>query len=185
MTDKQNLKLLLLNKSYKYRDNPPFTLRSGRTSPHYVDCKLTTCDPYGLYWVGKIVYDMVKGLYIQAIGGLTMGADPIAYATALTSFPSKAHSPIRAFSVRKKEKDHGTKRLIEGDVRLGDRVVIVDDVITTGGSTIQAIEAARGFGLIVVKVVVIVDRQEGGKEEIQKHVPIVESIFTLDELKKE
>jgi orotate phosphoribosyltransferase len=117
---------------------------------------------------------------VTGVGGLTFGADPLAVATA---FASELKSrPINAFSIRKTRKDHGMIRWIEGDVQPGERVAIIDDVATTGGSTIKAIERARSEGLEVVRAVILVDRQEGGIDNIRQHVPNVSSIVTRDEL---
>ena len=118
---------------------------------------------------------------MDAIGGLTMGADPIAHATALTSYLKGG--PINAFSVRQRPKDHGTGGVLVGDVTPGDRVVVVEDVVTTGGSALRAVAAARHFGLTVVKVLILVDRQEGGKEAVEQEVPEVEAVFTISDLR--
>jgi orotate phosphoribosyltransferase len=118
---------------------------------------------------------------VQAIGGLTLGADPLAHAVALISY--QKGRPINSFTVRKEAKEHGTGGLVVGDVRPGDRVVILEDVITTGGSAIQAVTAARDFGLEVTKVIVLVDREEGGKEAVENVVPQVEAVFTLSQFK--
>jgi orotate phosphoribosyltransferase len=136
-----------------------------------------THNAQGLFLIGEIFFDLIKDLEVEAIGGLTMGADPIAHAVALTSFMKG--KPINAFSVRKEPKGHGAGGLVVGDVQPGDRVVIVEDVITTGGSTLRAIGAARELGLQVVKVLILVDRQEGGKEEVEQAAPQVEAVFTL------
>ncbi|MDO8095020.1 MAG: phosphoribosyltransferase family protein, partial [Candidatus Brocadiales bacterium] len=122
----------------------------------------------------------VKPLHINAIGGLTLGADPIAFATAMVS--GMKDDTINAFVVRKKAKEHGMMKWIEGNVREGDKVVVVDDVVTTGQSTIEAIDRARESNLNIIKAIALVDRQEGGRENIEmKGVP-VESIFTRDDL---
>jgi orotate phosphoribosyltransferase len=174
---RQELLQLLKEKSYKYRPEQPFKLASGRESPYYVDCRPTTHNARGLALIGEIFFDLVKDLEVAAMGGLTMGADPIAHAVALTSYLKGR--PINSFSVRKEAKGHGTGGLIVGDVQPGDRVVIVEDVITTGGSTIQAVRAAREFGLKVVKVLILVDREEGGKEAVEQVIPQVEAVFTI------
>jgi orotate phosphoribosyltransferase len=114
------------------------------------------------------------------VGGLTFGADPIAVAASFVSWIK--HQPIKAFSIRKTQKDHGIVKWIEGDLGSGDKVAIVEDVATTGGSAIKAIERARSEGLIVERVVVMVDRQEGGVENIKKLVPDVVSLITREEL---
>ncbi|MBW2611138.1 MAG: orotate phosphoribosyltransferase [Deltaproteobacteria bacterium] len=170
----------LCEKSFRYSEEPAFKLVSGRMSRFYVNCKPTTLNPRGMFQVGNLVFEQVKNLDVHGIGGLTFGADPIAVAAAYTSELKK--QPLQAFSIRKNRKDHGVIRWVEGDLQPGDRVVIIDDVATTGGSTIKAIERATSEGLEVVKAVILVDRQEGGVENIQKHVPDVSAIITRDEL---
>ena len=133
-----------------------------------------------MFLVGHLVFDAVKDLKPDGIGGLTFGADPVAVATAFVS-ELKAN-PMNAFSIRKTQKDHGIVKWIEGDMNPGERVVIIDDVVTTGGSTITAIERARSEGLEVVRVVILVDRQEGGFENIREHVTDVTAIITRDDL---
>jgi len=178
---RQRLKELVLDNAFQFSETPIFKLVHGGTSQFYFNCKRVTLDPEGQYLIGNLVYGIVRGLHVQAIGGLTLGADPIANAVAYTSWVE--HEPIQSFVVRKKQKDHGVVNLIEGKVQSGDRVVVVDDVVTTGGSTLQAISACRFAGLDVVKVVVLVDRQEtNGKENILKEVPEVEALCTRDEI---
>lgn len=182
MTDqKQRLLHLLKEKSFRYSPDKPFKLASGRESPYYVDCRPVTHSAEGLALIGEIFFDLIKDLDVQGIGGLTMGADPIAHAAALISY--QRGKPVNAFSVRKFSKEHGAGGLIVGDVHPGDRAVIVEDVVTTGGSTLKAIQAAREFGLEVVKVLILVDREEGGRQEIEKLVYLVEAIITLTQLK--
>jgi orotate phosphoribosyltransferase len=177
---KQELIRILCEKSFKYSPEPSFKLVSGKTSHFYVNCKPTTMSPRGMFLVGHLVFDAVKDLKPDGVGGLTFGADPMAMATAFVS-ELKA-TPMNAFSIRKTQKDHGIVRWIEGDMTSGQRVVIIDDVVTTGGSTIQAIERARSEGLEVVKAVILVDRQEGGLENVREHVPDVTAIVTRDDL---
>lgn len=177
---KNRLLEMLLEKSFQYNKDPVFKLVSGKMSNYYVNCKMTTLNAEATLLIGRIFYEKVKPLGITAIGGLTQGADPIAVAAAMTS--GMDGRGINAFVVRKAAKEHGLKKLIEGAVHQGDRVVIVDDVITTGQSTIDAIDRARNEGLQVVKAVVLVDRQEGGRENIEKKGVPVESIFTINDL---
>lgn len=172
---------LLKEKSFRHRPGQPFKLASGRESPFYVDCRPVTHSAEGLALIGEIFYDLIKDLDVQGIGGLTMGADPIAHAAALISY--QKGKPVNAFSVRKATKEHGAGGLVVGDVRPGDKVVIVEDVVTTGGSALKAIQAARDFGLEVVKVLVLVDREEGGRQTLEAASAGVESVFTLSELK--
>jgi orotate phosphoribosyltransferase len=177
---KKRLCELLIEKSVKYSDVPAFTLASGRMSNFYIDCRKVTHNAEGKYLIGNIIFNMIRDIPIDAIGGLTLGADPIAAAVAYTAFLNK--KLVHSFVVRKEQKEHGLKKLIEGDVQAGDRVVIVDDVITTGGSTIKAITAAQAEGLEVVQVIVVVDREEGGREEITRYISTLEAIFTKTEL---
>jgi len=182
---KKRLLRLLLEKSFQYRTDPPFTLASGKKHPCYLDCKPTTHNAEGMALIGELVYERVRDLGVQAVGGLTMGADPIAHAAALTSY--REGRPVNAFCVRKTGKDHGIVKDhgVEGDVRPGDRVVILEDVITTGASTIQAIKAARAFGLEILKVVALVDREDEGQRNIREYVTEVESLFTLGDFLRE
>ena len=177
---KQELIQIICEKSFKYSQEPSFKLVSGKMSHFYVNCKPTTMSPRGMFLVGHLVFDAIKDLKPDGIGGLTFGADPVAVATAFVS-ELKA-IPVNAFSIRKTQKDHGIVRWIEGDMNPGQRVVIIDDVVTTGGSTIKAIERARSEGLEVVKAVILVDRQEGGLENIREHVTDVTAIITRDDL---
>jgi orotate phosphoribosyltransferase len=180
MDMKQELIEIICKKSFKYTKEPSFKLVSGRMSQFYVNCKPTTLSPRGMFLVGHLVFENIKDLKPDGIGGLTFGADPMAMATAFVS--ELRGSPINAFSIRKTKKDHGIIRWIEGDMKPGQRVVIIDDVATTGGSTIKAIERAASEGLNIVKAVILVDRQEGGLENIRKHVQNVSAIITRDEL---
>jgi orotate phosphoribosyltransferase len=177
---KQKLIEILREKSFKYSPRPAYRLVSGRMSRFYVNCKPTTLNPKGMFLVGHLVFDSIKDLRVDGIGGLTFGADPIAVATAFVS--ELKQQPVSAFSIRKTQKDHGVIKWVEGDINPGQRVVVVDDVATTGGSTIKAIERARSEGLEVVKAVILVDRQEGGIENIRQHVEDVSAIITRDEL---
>jgi orotate phosphoribosyltransferase len=177
---RERLGEIILERSFQYRDNPPFTLASGRQSNYYFNCKPTTLDPEGMNLIGEIIFDMIKDRDITAAGGLTLGADPIANALAVISY--QKGRPVKSFIVRKDVKDHGTKSPIEGNVQAGERVLIIDDVITTGGSTITAIEQVRKAGLIVDGVITLIDREEGGRENIQKHTDNIESILTRTEI---
>jgi len=180
---KQELIEIIVRKSFKYSQEPSFKLVSGKMSRFYVNCKPTTLSPRGMFLVGHLLFDAVKDLELDGIGGLTFGADPMAVATAFVS--ELKGRPINAFSIRKTRKDHGIIRWIEGDLTPGQRVAVIDDVATTGGSTIKAIERSRSEGLEVVKAVILVDRQEGGLENIRQHVDDVTAIITRDNLMRE
>jgi len=180
VTMKQELIRIICKKSFKYSQEASFKLVSGKMSHFYVNCKPTTMSPRGMFLVGHLVFDAIKDLKPDGIGGLTFGADPVAVATAFVS--GLKGKPINAFSIRKAKKDHGIVKWIEGDMNPGQRVVIIDDVVTTGGSTIKAIERSSSEGLDVVKAVILVDRQEGGLENIRQHVKDVTAIITRDDL---
>jgi orotate phosphoribosyltransferase len=177
---KEELIDILCRKSVKFSQEPSFRLVSGRLSRFYVNCKPTSLSARGMYLAGHLIFEAIKDSDVSAVGGLTFGADPLAVATAFAS--ELNGQPINAFSIRKTQKDHGVIRWVEGDVQPGLRVAVIDDVATTGGSTIKAIERARSENLVVVKSVVLVDRQEGGLENIRKYVDDVSSIINRDEL---
>ena len=178
----QLLKLLATN-SFRLGE---FTLSSGAKSDYYIDCRTTTLHARGAELTGRVFLDLIQqqGWKPQAVGGLTMGADPIVVATSVIS--SQAGAPIHGFLVRKAEKAHGMGRRVEGFQEKGARVVIVDDVCTTGGSTIQAIEAAREFGFNIDGVACLVERLEaGGRPAVEKAAapaPFI-SVFTSNDVK--
>jgi orotate phosphoribosyltransferase len=177
---KKELIDLLCRKSFKFSEEPIYKLVSGRMSQFYVNCKPVSLCARGMYLAGHLIFEAIKDNDVTGVGGLTFGADPLAVASA---FASEINArPIDAFSIRKTRKDHGIVRWIEGDIQPGERVAIIDDVATTGGSTIKAIDRARSEGLQVVRAVILVDRQEGGLDNIRQHVPNVSSIITRDEL---
>lgn len=161
---REKLIRLIYEKAFQYSEEPVFRLVSGGLSKYYFNCKTVTLSPEGMYLIGNIIFDMISNIDVKGIGGLTLGADPISNAVAYTSYIKG--KPIEAFVVRKKVKEHGTMQWIEGNIKAGDSVVVVDDVITTGSSTIQAITRLKEAGVFVKKVVVLVDRQEGGRENI-------------------
>jgi len=178
---RQDLLRLLASKSFRLGQ---FKLSSGGTSDYYIDCRNTTLAAKGARLTGQVVLDEIRnrGWKPKAIGGLTMGADPIVVAVSVAS------GDMDGFLVRKAEKQHGTGRRIEGFQEKGARVVIVDDVCTTGSSTVQAIEAAREFGFQVVGVLCLVERQEaGGRPNVEKAAapaPFV-SVFTASDVRQE
>jgi orotate phosphoribosyltransferase len=177
---KNRLIELVYEKAFRYSAEPTFKLVSGRMSNYYFNCKAVTLHPEGLYLIGNIIFEMIKNSDAKGIGGLTLGADPIADAVAYTSYIQKR--PIEAFVCRKTAKAHGTMQWIEGNVAPGDKVVIVDDVITTGKSTIEAITRAKEGGLDIVNVIALVDRQEGGRENIEALGYNVEAVITREEV---
>jgi len=156
---KEALKKLLLEKAVKIGE---FTLASGKKSNFYIDCRKVTLHPEGARLIAKIILEKIKGLKVGAVGGLTLGADPItASIVALSDLPG--------FIVRKKAKEHGTRQKIEGLIEPGWNVLIVEDVATTGASALEAIRAVEDFGAKVVKVISVVDRQEGAAEALKKY----------------
>jgi len=171
----------LAQKSFRLGE---FKLSSGGTSDYYIDCRTTTLDAKGSRLTGEVFLEEIqrRGWKPRAIGGLTMGADPIVVAVAVVS------GEVDGFLVRKSEKQHGTGQRIEGFREKGARVVIVDDVCTTGASTVQAIAAAREFGFEIVGVMCLVEREEaGGRPNVEKAagtVPFV-SIFTANDVRQE
>ena len=153
---------LLLERSFRFGD---FMLSSGRRSTYYFDGKQVTLEGRGLYLVSRLVLDRCRELHVTAVGGLTLGADPIAAGVAALSGTER--QPLRAFIVRKAAKEHGTARVIEGPpLTEGDRVVLVDDVLTTGGSFLLAHEAVVETGAVVVEAITVVDREEGGADTL-------------------
>lgn len=144
-----------------------FTLASGRRSTLYIDARLTTMSPEGLTIIGSVGLHALHDAEwnVESVGGLTLGADPVAYAIAYASAATKA--PIRAFTVRKETKSHGMGRVIEGPFEPGDRVAVIEDVITTGASALRAAEAVSDAGGQVVGVLTVVDREEGGRQALE------------------
>ena len=168
----QKAKLLrvLVERSVRHGD---FTLASGKKSDLYVNCKLTALDPAAALLVGAVGWELLKqtaaatNTRIDAVGGLTMGADPIALSIGIASQLDAPGNPLQTFTVRKAAKEHGTKKLIEGNFSAGNTVVVIDDVVTTGGSTLQAIKAVEDEGGKVAFVIALVDRLEGGRQNIE------------------
>jgi len=177
--DAETLKRLLIERSVK---KGSFILASGKQSNVYVDARLTTMSPEGMVTIGQLALAQIesKEWKPDSIGGLTMGADPVAFAISHTS--ALAGHPIRAFSVRKEAKGHGTGNRIEGPFQPQDRVVIIEDVITTGKSALQAIEAVEAAGAKIVGVLAVVDRQDGGREAINTKGYEVLALTTIQEL---
>ena len=173
---RRELHELLAERAFTFGD---FVLSSGRRSDFYFNGKQVTLDGRGLYLVSLLVLERCRVLGIDAIGGLTLGADPIASGVAALSGPDR---PLRAFIVRKEVKEHGTGALIEGPpLRAGDRVMVVDDVITTGGSLLKAVDALAGEPVEIVETLAVVDRQEGGREALEARGVNVHALFLRSE----
>jgi len=180
MTDslKKRLRVLLAEKAYLTGE---FVLTSGKRSDHYFDCKRVTFDPEGLAVISDLLVEKMRGAGISAVGGLTLGADPIVAGVVDASW--RSGYPIQGFVVRKEPKKHGTSEWIEGVVSPGTRVAVVDDVVTSGGSIIKAIERCRSEGLDPVMVYAIVDREEGGAEIIERDCGVpFEPLFKYSEV---
>lgn len=179
MSDQESLRRLLLERSVRRGD---FVLASGRRSSYYIDCRLTTMSAEGLVLIGRMGWSAIRqaGWQPAAVGGLTMGADPVAYAIAAASFGSD--HPIDAFSVRKQAKNHGTGRVIEGNLKPGDPVVVVEDVITSGESASRALSAVEQDGGRVLGVLAVVDREEGGKDALEARGHRILTLTTATEL---
>lgn len=179
MSDTESLRELLTRRSVKRGD---FTLASGKKSNIYVDARLTTMSPEGMVLIGRVGLERIRaeGWDPDSVGGLTLGADPVAYAISHTS--ANRTKPLRAFTVRKEPKAHGTGRRLEGPFEPGDTVVVIEDVITTGKSALQAIEAVTRAGGHVIGVLSVVDREEGGSQAILDSGYAVLSLTKISEL---
>jgi len=180
MTEKDRLKKIIIELSYEKRK---VTLASGRESDFYFDGKQTTLHPEGGYLTGKLFFEAIRDVEgLGGVGGLTLGADPIATATSVVSFLEG--KPVPAFIIRKEPKGHGTGAWLEGRKNFapGTPVVIVEDVVTSGGSSLKAIKRAEEEGLKVLGVVTLVDREEGGRENIEKEGYWLKSIFTKSDI---
>lgn len=175
------LKEIILEKSFQYSDEPIFNLAHAGKSNFYFDCKTTMLDPEGAEIIARLIFDKIRDLDISAVGGLELGAVPISSIVMLIS--QQERKPIKGFVVRKAVKGHGKRAKIEGQIKPGEKVVVVDDVITTGTSTIRAIEAITNIGAEVEKVIVLVDREESnGRQNIQELCPNVESLMKRSEI---
>jgi orotate phosphoribosyltransferase len=180
MNDRERLKQIILELSYEKR---LVTLASGRESDFYFDGKQTTLHAEGGFLVGKLFYQAIKDLdRVEAVGGITLGADPIATATSIAAYLDGRS--MHAFIIRKEPKGHGTGQWLEGRKNLppGTRVIIVEDVVTTGGSSMKAVQRAEEEGLKVLGIVTLVDREEGGRENIEAAGYWLRTIFTKSEL---
>lgn len=171
------LHALIAERAVRFGD---FVLTSGRRSNYYFDGKQVTLDGRGLYLVSRLVLERCRELNVDAVGGLTLGADPIAAGVAALS--GSEPKPLQAFIVRKQEKQHGTGRLIEGPpLRPGMRVLLVDDTLTTGGTFLQAREHVAETGVNIVEALSVVDREEGGREALESAGLTVHALFRRSE----
>lgn len=177
MFDCQTLITLVRNKALRTGD---FTLASGKRASYYLDGKQVTLDPVGARLIGEGILDLLGDDLPSAVGGMSIGADPIT--AAVVTIAGVRGLPLVGFLIRKEAKGHGTNRFIEGPVKPGDSVVIVEDVVTTGGSSLAAIERSLEFGLRVQKVVAIVDRLEGAADAFAEHGYPFSSLLTVRDL---
>lgn len=178
---KRRLARLLIERSYKEGD---FTLASGRKSDYYFDCRITALHPEGSWLIGKLFNALLTDVPVKGVGGMTLGADPLISATTVISH--EEGRPLCGLIVRKEAKGHGTGQYVEGlaNFQQGDKVAMVEDVVTTGGSLLKACERVKAAGLDVVAVCTVLDREEGGREAIEAAGYQLRAVFTRQELLK-
>ena len=171
--------------AFKWNAQEGFRLASGKTSPYYVDCRIVLAHPYSRHLVAQLAFARLNTLDFNLIGGLEIGAIPLATSISDFAFSANPKQEWRTFVVRKQPKDHGLGKLIEGTIHSGERALVVDDVLTTGGSILKAAESARSQGLHVTHALVVVDRseQEGRDNLAQQGIQLL-PILTLDDLKQ-
>ena len=176
---KKKLAKLLLERSYK---EGHFTLASGRTSDYYFDCRVTALSAEGSWLIGRLFCALLAPKNLAGVGGMTMGADPLVTATTVLSH--EMGTPLHGLLVRKKAKDHGTGQYVEGlaNFKKGDRIAVLEDVITTGGSVCTACERLADAGLVIDSICVILDREEGGRAALEAKGYTVNALFTRNEL---
>ena len=176
-------KLLDILKKLSYEEGD-FVLASGKRSTFYIDCKETTLNPEGMSLVGDMMYSMVRDIPgIEAVGGVSIGGDPLVCSTVLSAFASKDN--LKGFLIRKEPKGHGKNLWVEGakNLRTGMTVAVLEDVVTTGGSSLKAIEAVEKEGYKVAAVIALLDRLDGGKDAIESKGYTFKSIFNLNDLR--
>ena len=176
MYDRELLRSLILEKSLRFGD---FTLASGKKGTYYLDCRKITLDSVGAKLIGEGILELIQHdtALPQAVGGMSIGADPIT--AAIITVAAYQNVPLKGFMVRKQSKGHGTNQFVEGPITAGDCVVIVEDVVTTGGSSLEAIEKVEALGVTVKEVVAIIDRLEGGKEQFESKGYPFHALFTV------
>lgn len=182
--EKERLLRLICETSFTWAPDQRYRLASGKLSEYYIDCKKVLSYPEARSLLGKLALEQIDATSLDAVGGLELGAYPIAIAIS-DAYYRETHKTMKVFIVRKQPKPHGLKRLVEGDVNRDDRVLIVDDVITTGDSTIDAIRKAREEGLKVSEVLALVDRQEAnGAANIENQAIKFKTLFTMADLRR-
>ncbi len=176
-------KAFLSTESFRWSPDTGFTLASGEVSPYYVDCRNLLSHPEPRHMVATLAYDVIKGLPLDCIGGLEIGAIPLATAISSFGFLATPQQTWRTFVVRKQPKGHGLGKLLEGAIGNGDRALIVDDVLTSGGSLLRAVKAARDAGLQVQHAFVVVDREEqNGRARVEAEGLTLHRLFTVQDL---
>jgi len=176
-TDRDQLRRMLLERSMRFGE---FVLSSGATSNYYIDVRKTSLHPRGLEWISKLFWELIEGEDVTAVGGLTLGADPLV--AGLMLYSARHGPPLDAFHVRRSSKTHGTRGQVEGNLAGHKRVVILDDVITSGESALVAAEAAESYKAQVVRVLAVVDRNQGAAQIFQQRGYPVTALFTVNEL---
>ena len=176
MYDKELLRSLILERALKFGD---FTLASGKKATYYLDCRQITLDSVGAKLIGEGILERIRrdSVLPQAVGGMSIGADPIT--AAVITVAAYQDIPLKGFMVRKQSKGHGTNQFVEGPLTAGDRVVIVEDVVTTGGSSLEAIEKVEAIGVTVDGIIAIIDRLEGGRENFESKGYDFHALFTV------
>ena len=175
MYNREHLQSLILEKALKFGD---FTLASGKKATFYLDCRQVTLDSVGAKLIGEGILELLQqNSTPQAVGGMVIGADPIT--AAVITAAAYQNIPLKGFMVRKQSKGHGTNQYVEGPITAGDRVVIVEDVVTTGGSSLEAIERVEALGMTVDGIIAIIDRLEGGREAFEAKGYSFRSLFTV------
>ena len=183
MTKKENRLLEIISKlAYHYSPTAKYKLASGKMSHHYIDCKSVIMSPDGLILCGQVIFEKIQDLTIDAIGGLEFGAVPLALSTVIFAYQNG--TKIKPFAVRKQLKNTGLIKSIEGQIEKDDKVIILEDVITTGNSAIIAAERVKDMGAKIIKVIALVDREEGGQKALQENKIELEAIFTLNDINK-
>ena len=180
MADDAKARLIAIVRQRSFSTGSDTRLVSGRSTSFYFDMKPSMLHPEGIHLMAALVLDALEGARVDLVGGLEMGAVPLAVAVAMASHGRGR--PLGAVFVRKQAKDHGTKSLVEGELKSGDRVIIIEDVVTTGGSSLQAIAAVKALGCDVRRVFAMVDREEGGRDALAAEGCRLEAVFTAKEL---
>ncbi len=172
---------LLYTMSFRQSATPEFKLTSGQLSCFYIDCKTVSLNAHGARLIGEAIFEKIKSLPVDGVGGMTLGADPIATAVAVIS--DMKQKPIDAFIVRKEPKQHGSGQQVEGSLPVGAKLVVVEDVVTSGGSTLRTINVLRSAGYTILKVIALIDRMEGGGEKIVAEGIPFEPLYTMKDFK--